>query len=71
MTRKIINITGNARNIEGKAVLEVEKIGTYFIADMKQWDKEWENRRIKVIGDLEVIEKNKSMYIKHPVVQRL
>ena len=40
MTRKIINITGNARNIEGKAVLEVEKIGTYFIADMQQWDKE-------------------------------
>ena len=38
---------------------------------MKQWDKEWENRRIKVIGDLEVNEKNKSMYIKHPVVQRL
>ncbi|MBL7748012.1 MAG: hypothetical protein JNM19_11325 [Chitinophagaceae bacterium] len=71
MTQRVINITGNAINIGDKAAIVAENIGTYYIADMHKWNKEWVNRRIQVIGDLEVRKKDHANFIKHPVAQLL
>ena len=71
MTQRIINITGNSKNIKGHAALVADNIGAYFIQGMDMWKEEWLNKRIKVIGDLEINKKTKSKSIKHPVVQLL
>ncbi len=67
-THITINITGLARNIDGKPAVVADKIGIYFIANMHQWQDAWLNRRIKIIGDLE---KKAMNLIKQPVVQLL
>lgn len=52
MSKHTIHITGNAKNVKGKAILETENVGQYCIRGIKCWKEGWQNRRIRVIGDL-------------------
>lgn len=71
MKEKLINITGKAMNVDGRAALVAENIGTYYLAEMDRWKEEWLNKNIHVIGDLITDRKRKSMIIGKPVVQLL
>jgi hypothetical protein len=71
MTERVINITGNARNINGQPALVAENAGTYFIEGMNQWERGWEHKKIRVIGDLNLETKTKFNTISKPVVQLL
>lgn len=68
---RIINITGNARNINGQPAIVAENVGTYFIEGLSQWEYPWEFRKIRVIGDLHLKEHSAEQTICKPVVQLL
>jgi hypothetical protein len=71
MIERVIDITGNARNINGQPALVAENVGTYFIEGMSQWERGWEHKKIRIIGDLISEEKTKLNTISKPVVQLL
>jgi hypothetical protein len=71
MLERVIDITGNACNINGQPALVAENVGTYFIEGMNQWERSWENKKIRIIGDLNLEEKTKFNTISKPVVQLL
>jgi hypothetical protein len=71
MLERVIDITGNARNINGKPALVAENVGTYFIEGMNQWERGWEHKKIRIIGDLNSEEKTNLNTISKPVVQLL
>jgi hypothetical protein len=66
-----VAIEGNAENISGHAAVVGDTTGKYYIRGMEQWENEWINQRIKVIGDLEVSENGETRYIKDAVVQMI
>ena len=68
---RIIDITGNARNVDGQPALVAENVGTFFIEGMDRWERNWEDRKIRIIGDLLSKEKTKNETISKPVVQLL
>jgi hypothetical protein len=68
---RIIDITGNARYINGQPALVAENVGVYFIHGMSKWERSWENRKIRIIGDLRSEEKTNINTICKPVVQLL
>jgi hypothetical protein len=68
---RVIDITGNARNINGQPALVAENAGIYFIEGMNQWEIDWEHKKIRIIGDLNSEEKTKHNTISKPVVQLL
>ena len=69
MTQKVINITGITKNIEGRAALVTENIGTYIIQGVDKWQDEWLNKKVKIIGDLTNSKKLSLGIIRHPIVQ--
>ncbi len=71
MLQITINITGNAKNIEGHAAVVADKVGTYFVEGLNQWDNDWLERKIRIIGDLAFNQNSKKSIIKKPVVQLL
>lgn len=67
-----IEITGRTSNINGQAAFTPDGTGYhYFMWGMTIWEAEWENQRVKVIGDLTKTAGNKVFYIKDAVVQML
>jgi hypothetical protein len=71
MLERVIDITGNARNINGQPALVAENVGTYFIEGMSQWERDWEHKKIRIIGDLNSEKRTKFNTISKPVVQLL
>lgn len=71
MVQKVINITGNTKNIEGHAALVTENTGTYIIHGIDKWQDEWLDKKVKVIGDLTGSKENSSKIICQPIVQLL
>jgi hypothetical protein len=68
---RVIDITGNARNINGQPALVAENVGIYFIHGMSKWERDWENRKIRIIGDLRSEENTNLNTISKPVIQLL
>jgi hypothetical protein len=71
IAERVIDITGDARNINGQPALVAENAGTYFIKGMNQWESGWVDKKIRVIGDLISEKKTKLNTISKPVVQLL
>lgn len=71
ITEHTINVTGNARNINGHPALVAENVGIFFIEDMPRWEESWENKRIRAIGNLQLQEDANQSIISKPVVQLL
>ncbi len=71
MKQRTINITGNARNLEGSAILEAENLGIYRVEGIRQWGEDWVGQRIKIIGDLEYQKRKNYHLIRNPMVQLL
>lgn len=71
VTERTIDVTGNARNINGHPALVAENVGIFFIEDMPEWEKNWENKRIRAIGNLQLQPDEKKNIISRPVVQLL
>jgi len=71
MIERVIDITGNARNINGQPALVAENVGIYFIEGMTQWERSWEHKKIRIIGDLISEERTALNTISKPVVQLL
>lgn len=71
MKQRTINITGNARNMEGGAMLEAENLGIYRVEGIRQWEEDWVDQRIKIIGDLEFRKRKNYYLIRNPMVQLL
>lgn len=71
VTERTINVTGNACNINGHPALVAENVGIFFIEDMPEWEKNWENKRIRAIGNLCLQSDEKQNIIRRPVVQLL
>ena len=72
-----ITVTGTAENKDGFARVVVDVAESYCIDGMEVWQTEWLNKKIKVIGDLEIREikssskifVDKSKFIKSAVIQ--
>ncbi len=71
MQHKIINITGNAKNIDGHAALVADKVGVYFVEGLDEWNKDWLEKKVKIIGDLAFLKNKNIKVIKKPVLQLL
>jgi len=57
--------------MHGQAAIVTESADTYFVKGKATWENEWLNCRIKLIGDLELNERNQIKYVNQAVVQRL
>ncbi|MBK6827495.1 MAG: hypothetical protein IPG86_11745 [Chitinophagaceae bacterium] len=71
MKQRTINITGNARNMEGGAMLVAENVGIYRVDGIRQWEEDWVGQRIKIIGDLKFQKRKNYHLIRNPMVQLL
>ena len=49
-----ITVTGTAQNEDGFAKVVVDEIDCYCMEGFNAWRPDWINKKIKVIGDLEV-----------------
>jgi hypothetical protein len=49
-----IMVTGTAQNKDGFAKVVVDVADTYCIDGMQLWQNDWLNKKIKVVGDLEI-----------------
>jgi hypothetical protein len=66
-----ITLTGKASNKGGLATVVSDSAGTYIMWGMERWESNWEDHRIKVIGDLKNDLKGNKVFIKDAVVQML
>lgn len=77
LCQKHITVTGIAQNKDGFAKVEVDVADSYCIDGMELWQADWLNKKIKVVGDLEIREiispskiyADKVKFIKSAVVQ--
>lgn len=51
-----ITITGTAQNKDGFAKVVVDVTDSYCIDGMELWQTDWLNKKIRVVGDLEIRE---------------
>jgi hypothetical protein len=56
MAQSRITVTGIAKNKDGFARVVVDIADSYCIDGMDLWQTEWLNKKIKVVGDLEIRE---------------
>jgi hypothetical protein len=66
-----ITVTGSAKNMNGRAVVESDSAGTYYLRGLDAWQTDWLHRRVKVTGDLEKPAGGINTHIKDAVVQLL
>jgi hypothetical protein len=65
-----ITITGQATNRVGRAAIESDSAGVYYLQGLHSWQHDWVNRRVKITGDFETAS-NDTALIKEAVVQLL
>ncbi|MES2773081.1 MAG: hypothetical protein V4722_02780 [Bacteroidota bacterium] len=71
ISEMLIDITGNACNINGQPAVVSDKEGIFFMKGMTQWEKGWEYKKVRVIGDFIPGGKTQTNTISNPVVQLL
>ena len=52
MKNNLITVNGNCHNISGHAAVITDSSAIYVIEGKSEWEREWVNRGIRIMGDL-------------------
>ncbi|NOT49924.1 MAG: hypothetical protein HOP10_01445 [Chitinophagaceae bacterium] len=53
-----ITVTGNAKNISGRAAVVAPSTAVYYVDGLAEWQPDWIGQEVKVTGDLLSCDKN-------------